>query len=430
MAKEVPDLLRPLIGIASDTTAKRKDDATSYVSAGYANAVLDAGGLPVIIPPCAKESTLADYLNRLDGVLMTDGKDLAPLPLRLRPNPVVKIMDPAREKSDRWLIRFLMERKMPALFVGTSMQLLNVMLGGELYSYLPEDMPRGMQHRNDSDPVPQRHRVFITPGTVLEDIYGIGEIVVGSQHFRGISKVAPSLRSSAIAGDGLVEAVESRDKDWFGVGVQWVPVGVSALALDMQLLESFVGVSSATAPARQARIAKGEDEMEKRVADDLTRRIKELERRDRVVASVDHVVGQIADLKSGLEDVVGVVQRLESMQPDPIAIQIEQITTETKHQAADGELLRQVAEVATVAANLALSVAYQLGDKDLEPVSEELLKLTNELEDSMPSGPTIYQDKPKRRQQLDTDIENESIDPEADDYDDKQIPMDTATVCA
>ena len=45
---------------------------------------------------------------------------------------------------------------------------------------------------------------------------------------------------SATAPDGVAEAIESTDPNWFAVGVQWHPENETASALDMQVFEQFL----------------------------------------------------------------------------------------------------------------------------------------------------------------------------------------------
>ncbi|MGL4465735.1 MAG: gamma-glutamyl-gamma-aminobutyrate hydrolase family protein, partial [Planctomycetia bacterium] len=145
-------------------------------------------------------------------------------------------------------------RKLPTLCVGVSMQLMNVLHGGGLHTHLPEDMPRGMPHFDPLDP-DHRHIVFVTPRTRLEAIYGEGEIRVNSSHHQGISKLGKGLKSGALAPDGLIEAIESTDPQWFMVGVQWHPESESASALDRQLFQGFVQSCRQKAPALKLAIA-------------------------------------------------------------------------------------------------------------------------------------------------------------------------------
>jgi putative glutamine amidotransferase len=244
--------MKPFIGVTSDLITRPSDRHLQLaLDTGYCDGILEAGGIPVVIPPVPKEELLEEYLSRVDGVLLTGGGDLNPRKLGKRPHPAIRPMLPRREESAWTLSRLLIERKIPTLCVGVSMQLVNVLCGGTLYTHLPEDMPRGMPH---FDPLESAHRhvVFITPRTRLEAIYGEGEIRVNSAHHQGIRTLGKGLRSGALAPDGLIEAIESADKEWFLIGVQWHPESDSASALDRQL---FVGFVEACQGARTLALA-------------------------------------------------------------------------------------------------------------------------------------------------------------------------------
>jgi putative glutamine amidotransferase len=152
-----------------------------------------------------------------------------------------------REASDRVLVRRLLQRRMPLLAVGVGMHQLNAACGGSLFLHLPEDMPRAMPHRDSGDG-PHRHAVLLEPNTRIEEIYGGGEIRVNSGHHQAVRQVGKGLRVGAVAPDGVIEAIEMVDPQWFCVGVQWHPESETASALDMQLFECFV-----QACARQAQ---------------------------------------------------------------------------------------------------------------------------------------------------------------------------------
>ena len=50
-------------------------------------------------------------------------------------------------------------------------------------------------------------------------------------------------RVSATCPDGVIEAYESIEEDWFCVGVQWHPESNTASALDLQIFEAFIEAS-------------------------------------------------------------------------------------------------------------------------------------------------------------------------------------------
>ena len=102
-------------------------------------------------------------------------------------------MPERRETADRLLCKLVQQRRMPVLGIGLGMQELNVVYGGGIYLHLPEDMPRGIPHR-DPQGGAHRHTVVMEPGTRMEEIYGQGEIRVNSYHHQGIRKLAPDFR--------------------------------------------------------------------------------------------------------------------------------------------------------------------------------------------------------------------------------------------
>ena len=232
--------MKPIIAITSDLLVGKKTKQPKFVvDSGCCDGVIAAGGIPVMMPCFEREEQVEEFLGQIDGVLMTGGGDLNPQKLGKRPHPSIKAMHPRREASDRVLGKAVIARKIPTLAVGASMQLLNALMGGSIHTHLPEDMPRGLPHRDPLD-MTHRHGVFVTPMTRLEEYYGEGEIRVNSNHHQGIRTIAKGLRSCAVAPDGLVEAVETIDRSWWFVGVQWHPENHSASALDSQLFKGFV----------------------------------------------------------------------------------------------------------------------------------------------------------------------------------------------
>ncbi|MBY0523191.1 MAG: gamma-glutamyl-gamma-aminobutyrate hydrolase family protein [Gemmataceae bacterium] len=236
----MPHPTRPWIAINADLVPAGKTTcAYARLNVGYFDAILNAGGLPFILPPLGKEAEIDALLDRADGVVLSGGLDMDPRRHGLPSHAAVQPMAQRRDDNDRLLVRRIIERKIPVLGIGVGMQQLNLACGGGLYMHLPEDQPRAMPHR-DATGGPHRHAVLLEPGTRMEEIYGAGEIRVNSTHHQAVRVVGPNLRVGARAPDGIIEAIEGADSDWYCVGVQWHPESESASALDMQLFESFI----------------------------------------------------------------------------------------------------------------------------------------------------------------------------------------------
>lgn len=232
---------RPCIGVNVDLAPAGKNAAAAVrLPMGYIDTILAAGGLPVVVPPVGRDLDLDAYLDRLEGFVLCSGTgDLDPRKHGLPTHPAVQLMPERRDESDRQLVRRLLERRMPILAIGLGMQQLNVALGGTLFLHLPEDMPRCLPHRDPAGQ-PHRHVCTLEPGTRLEEIYGPGEIRVNSNHHQAVRQVPRGMRVAARSPDGVIEAIETTDADWFCIGVQWHPEADSSTALDLQLWECFV----------------------------------------------------------------------------------------------------------------------------------------------------------------------------------------------
>jgi putative glutamine amidotransferase len=231
---------RPFIGVNADFVATSKHQhAHLRLPIGYIDTILAAGGLPIVMPPLGKEKELSAFLDHVSGFVLSGGMDLDPRRHGLPTHPAVRPMPERRDESDRTLVRLLLERRMPLLGIGLGTQQINVACGGSLYLHLPEDMPRAMPH---SDPTggPHRHLVLLQPNTRLDELYGGGEIRVNSSHHQAVRQVGAGFRTCAVSPDGVIEAIESTDPNWFCIGVQWHPESETASALDMQLFDCFV----------------------------------------------------------------------------------------------------------------------------------------------------------------------------------------------
>jgi putative glutamine amidotransferase len=232
---------RPIIGVNADFFAAGKNTSAHIrLQAGYFDQVVAAGGLPVVMPPFNKDAEIDAFLDRVDGFILSGGLDMDPRRSGQPRHHAVQPMAERRESSDRILVEQLLKREMPLLGIGLGMQQVNVALGGSLYLHIPEDLPRTMPHADRSCDGPHRHLVRLKPNTRLEEIYGGEELLVNSCHHQAVREVAERLQVGAVAPDGVIEAVESEDPNWFYIGVQWHPESDTASALDMQLFECFI----------------------------------------------------------------------------------------------------------------------------------------------------------------------------------------------
>jgi putative glutamine amidotransferase len=230
---------KPLIGLNAEYRSSRKDSpAVLYITAGYFNAILKSGAIPLIIPPLVEDADINRILDKLDGVVMVGGGDLDPQNDGYMRHPSMRFHDTRRESFDRKLMSLIARRRMPVMGIGSGMQLLNVSQGGNLFYHIPEDLPKALPHLDTMDPN-HRHALEVVIGSLMERVYGEGEIRVNSMHHMSIDDVAPGFAVTARCPDGVVEAIESTT-DWFAFGTQFHPEGESASALDLRIFEEFI----------------------------------------------------------------------------------------------------------------------------------------------------------------------------------------------
>ena len=188
----------------------------------YTSRILEAGGLPLVMPPVDDDGldqlvALADAL-----VLPGGGFDIAPHHYGEEQLPTCGELKPERTDLE-WGLLVRAERKgIPVLGVCGGMQLMNVVRGGALFQDIPSQAPSHLVHSQEGSKRLPCHVVDIIADTQLAGLVGPGPLPVNSTHHQGVKRLGVSLRASATATDGLIEGLEDPSKDFF-VGVQWHP---------------------------------------------------------------------------------------------------------------------------------------------------------------------------------------------------------------
>lgn len=243
-------MARPVIGITTQTLHSIDgipgDLPASWVmNQRYFHAVTAVGGVPWMVPLLDDDlATLREIFHRLDGVLIPGGVDMDPATFGERPHPRLGRIDPARDTVEVTLARWSIEAGKPLLGLCRGIQVLNVAMGGSLYQDVEAERPGSIKHDYFPTAGFERdhlaHEVAVAEGSRLAQAVGTGRVAVNSMHHQGIRTLAPGLVPTAVAPDGLVEAVESANGQ-FLVGVQWHPEALMDRHPAMhRLFESFI----------------------------------------------------------------------------------------------------------------------------------------------------------------------------------------------
>jgi putative glutamine amidotransferase len=209
---------RPRIGLTLDAD----EAATRYeLKVGYVDAVLAAGGLPILLPHL-DGSAAAAYLALLDGLVVTGGAfDVAPELYGEVRRPGCGPVREGRTRFEKELLEAALAVRLPALGICGGMQLMNVVQGGTLHQDLPADAGVAGHEQAPPKDVPS-HEVTIAPGTLLARLVGPGALAVNSTHHQAVKLPGSGVLVSARAPDGVAEAIELPDQP-FALGVQWHP---------------------------------------------------------------------------------------------------------------------------------------------------------------------------------------------------------------
>jgi putative glutamine amidotransferase len=219
--------MKPVIGITPSHMREALAHGTfdrHVLSVNYTNAVIAAGGIPIVLPP--QDDHADALLDRLDGLLLSGGADIDPAVYGdTEVHPTTYGIHPPRDRFEFALLHGALERDLPILCICRGIQVLNVGLGGTLYQDVADQYGTAIQHRQQEagiEAAEPGHAVAATAGGLLADVYGAAEVPTNSFHHQAVKDVAPDLRVEGVAEDGLIEAVSLPTRS-FVLGVQWHP---------------------------------------------------------------------------------------------------------------------------------------------------------------------------------------------------------------
>ncbi len=235
----------PRIGISAALWAEREEwtadhrKAYSRAKQEYVRLVEDRGGAPLVLPIVERLPLALAMLAVLDGLLLSGGDDVDPSHYGEPDRFPDSIIHPTRDRFEIALIREAMRIDLPVFGICRGLQVLNVALGGTLHqdgSLRPETLPHKAARAGEY----LYHPVIPVQGTLFRDRIMPKETVVNSRHHQHVKDLAGSLRASAHAPDGIVEAAEWTDDSRYVMAVQWHPESEPDSPLTDALLDDFL----------------------------------------------------------------------------------------------------------------------------------------------------------------------------------------------
>jgi putative glutamine amidotransferase len=251
---------RPLIGL---NTALMELEAPLSAKAlchlKYIDAVAAAGGVPIVIPSYTDETLIEEALAVVDGFCLIGGKDYNPAKYGGHPQPEKELLEPRRNVFDLWLGEQLLKKtSKPVLGICGGHQLINITYGGALIQdvaseWKPLDQQAStLLHSSDERKgTPQadevyRHEVKLGHTSLIAQIIGSGKVITNSYHHQAVDpkRIGEGLMASAWAPDGVVEAIELKNRDRFLLGVQWHPERQTEQKEHAKIFEALVAASA------------------------------------------------------------------------------------------------------------------------------------------------------------------------------------------
>lgn len=254
---ESPRNPAPLIGVTPDIDARASKEGENHAEPSvflpprYLRAVLEVGGIPVILPVIASKASLRRILTRVDGLLVTGGNfDIHPR--WYGETPIAELGNIKNERTDfeLELVAIALKQDVPVLGVCGGAQAINVALGGSLYQDIAAQLPWALEHERGAVKEHGGHRVHIHEGTRLAKIVKQDFLEVNTTHHQAVKRLGKGLVANATADDGLIEGIESADHS-FVLGVQWHPeVLAPKNAVQRDIFASFISTARRPRPRR------------------------------------------------------------------------------------------------------------------------------------------------------------------------------------
>lgn len=188
------------------------------VGADYVDSVALGGGIPLMLPMTGDVNKILLYASMIDGLLLTGGGDIDPARYGESRHEKTGFVNEERDAFEFTLLKAVMAKGKPVFGICRGMQVMNVALGGTLYQDIPEQFPGGGQHVGDMHKRSEEfHEIRIEKGSLMEELFLASSVRTNSFHHQAVKKLAEGFAATAFSEEGVMEAMEDRERKLLGV---------------------------------------------------------------------------------------------------------------------------------------------------------------------------------------------------------------------
>lgn len=216
---------KPIIGLTS-TQDVMVGKRISRINQPYIDAVVAAGGVPLIIPVLENGNLSDEYTDVIDGLILTGGEDMSSHYFGEEPVKQIKMIDHNRDRTELGLFHSAYKKGIPIFGICRGHQVINIALGGNLYQDIYSQVPDVLGHTSDYNIDDGYHSIVLEDDSIIMEIIKEKVIAVNSIHHQAIKDIGMNLKVTAYSKDNIVEVIESTNEN-FILGVQFHPEGMA-----------------------------------------------------------------------------------------------------------------------------------------------------------------------------------------------------------
>lgn len=180
----------------------------NIVANSYIDILVKNNAIPILLSPQISKNEVVDIVKKIDGMMFIGGEDIKEgyYNSDLNVREISK-----RDELEIELYRECKDKRIPILGICRGLQLINVAEGGTLENISDSNI---IKHTIDEDGFINYHDIYIEKDSKLKKIMKVDNYSVCSMHHQKIAKLGENLKISAKSEDGVIEAIESKDKNF------------------------------------------------------------------------------------------------------------------------------------------------------------------------------------------------------------------------